>query len=113
LGAQRAQLGEKTRIEDANTTFALNRLDDDRGGRVRAENDRKILDVSLAYRNTGGERSKRLAVRRTIRCSEGREQPTVKCATQRDDLVLGFATFAGPSARELERSLIRLSPRVA
>src|SRR5258708_5978608 len=104
--AQRAELGEESRIENSNTALALDRLGDHGRGRISAQYGREIVDVTLANRYAAGERAERLAIRGAIGRRQGREQPAVERPAERDDLVLRLSMLAGPFASALERPFL-------
>src|SRR5258708_29859249 len=73
--AQRAELGEESRIENSNTALALDRLGDHGRGRIRAQYGREIVDVTLANRYAAAQRAGRVAVRGADGPPQGRQHP--------------------------------------
>src|SRR6266849_5367555 len=114
LRGQSTKAAEKIGIEYAHSSFALDRLDDQSRNRLSLEGGIEIAEVALTYRDPAGEWAKRCAIRGTIGSGERREEPAVKASTQGYDLDFCIgAGLSGPPSRELERTFIRLRPRVA
>ena len=106
---QLPQESEPLGVERANPSLSLHRLDDH--ARRPGRRDRMVHRRPIPERDdpdAGHERLERLAVFGPVGSRERREQPAVERPAERDDLGL-----PRPLARELERGLVRLRPRVA
>ena len=123
---ERAQLAEKTRIDDPHAALALHGLDDHRGCPFRVDDLRQLLDIPLGDRHAPCEWLERGAVLYAICRGEHAHRAPVERTAERDDLVLGRSSKgarrlgrarghegARPAPRELERALVCFRPRVA
>src|SRR5688572_671274 len=109
---QRAQI---RRIQRAYTALTLHRLHDDCRGafaRDRLRRARQIARLDETYARH--QWLERLLQRAPVRRRQRAEQPAMKRAAQRDDLVFRRAPFrTRPAPRELERAFVRFRAGVA
>src|SRR5204863_302284 len=86
----KSELTHEAAIENPHASFALHRFEDERGDRLSVERGGEILEVALRNRDACCEWSEGKSIARPIRRRERREEPAVKCAAQRNDLVFYF-----------------------